>query len=171
MLDELLIVPTVITSVHSVRIACEQDRRQDRERRAEALDDAGPSSEEMRGGLSSRNSPTGKLSPPFLADSRRTTEPLFLDIRYTHLADRQFPMKGMIFSRIPPRRPRLFRSASFRLSAVDRINLRILGHAITTEYQSGLRHDSTGSTWIARLPAIVEQSRERVAHVAFQNRC
>lgn len=29
-------------------------------------------------------------------------EPLFLDIRYTHLADRQFPMKGMIFSRIPP---------------------------------------------------------------------
>src|SRR5580765_5828342 len=70
MLDELLIVPTVITSVHSVRIACEHDRRQDRKRRAEALDDAGPNSEEMRGGLSSPNSPADKLSPPFPPDSR-----------------------------------------------------------------------------------------------------
>lgn len=44
-----------------------------------------------------------------------------------------------------------------------------------TEHRSadddGSRDDSTGLTrWIARLPAIVEQSREPIAHVTFQNR-
>lgn len=58
MLDELLIVPTVITPVHS-HVVREHNRRQDRERRAEVLDDAVPNPEETRGGdrLVRRNNP------------------------------------------------------------------------------------------------------------------
>lgn len=58
MLDELLIVPTVITPVHS-HVVREHNRRQDRERRAEVLDDAVSNPEETRGGdrLVRRNNP------------------------------------------------------------------------------------------------------------------
>lgn len=48
MLHELLVVPAAITPVRG-HVAGERDRRQDRERRAKILDDAGPNFGELRG--------------------------------------------------------------------------------------------------------------------------
>lgn len=76
MLDELLIVPTVITAVHS-HVVREHNRRQDRERRAEVLDDAVPDPEEARGGENNPGQPATCHQRSLLAPPR-----LFLDIRY-----------------------------------------------------------------------------------------
>lgn len=55
MLHELLIIPATITSVCG-HVAGERDRRQDRERRANALDElARANFEKMRGGLVRRD--------------------------------------------------------------------------------------------------------------------
>jgi len=48
MLNEFLIVPTVITPVHGYVVMCERNERQNRERCAKALDDERPNFEEMR---------------------------------------------------------------------------------------------------------------------------